>query len=100
MSCSEGRCLARRGPPERPNKRQYYGRKAKWTPRPARPKALAEAPIDYDQWLIELRSRLGLSQSELAAAIGAAGKAVVYQWETRKRVPSAVLWSRLVKLFA
>jgi DNA-binding XRE family transcriptional regulator len=30
-----------------------------------------------------LRRRLGLSQQQLAAKVGAAGKAVVYQWEGR-----------------
>ena len=30
--------------------------------------------------------------------LGAAGKAVVYQWESRKRWPSAVFWRRIVLL--
>jgi hypothetical protein len=34
----------------------------------------------------------------LARRIGAAGKAVVYQWESRKRTPSPVLWQRVLEL--
>jgi hypothetical protein len=34
----------------------------------------------------------------LAEKIGAAGKAVVYQWESRKRKPSPVLWQRVERL--
>ena len=30
--------------------------------------------------------------------IGAAGKAVVYQWEARKRTPSPVFWQRVQEL--
>jgi len=29
---------------------------------------------------------------------GAAGKAVIYQWESRKRTPSPVLWQRIREL--
>ena len=39
--------------------------------------------------LVRLRHRLGLSQQQLAAKVGAAGKAVVYQWESGKRRPFA-----------
>jgi hypothetical protein len=34
----------------------------------------------------------------LARRIGAAGKAVVYQWESRKRTPSPVLWQQVMRL--
>jgi hypothetical protein len=34
----------------------------------------------------------------LARGFGAAGKAVVYQWESRKRPPSPVLWQRVLEL--
>ena len=50
-----------------------------------------------DQDAYDLR-RLGLSQSRLAHRIGAAGKAVVYQWESRRRVPSPVFWRRVEEL--
>lgn len=59
---------------------------------------LAVAPSDYDSRLRILRNDLGLSQGALAALIGAAGKAVVYQWESRKRTPSPVLWQRVIAL--
>jgi DNA-binding transcriptional regulator YiaG len=41
-----------------------------------------------------------LSQSAFAQRIGAANKAVVYQWESRKRTPSPVLWQRVLALTA
>ena len=41
----------------------------------------------------------GLSQAQLATLVGAAQKAVVYQWEARKRRPSPLFWQRLTTLF-
>ena len=32
------------------------------------------------------------------ALVGAAGKAVVYQWEARKRTPSPLFWQRVHEL--
>jgi hypothetical protein len=55
----------------------------------ARPVPLdTTVPVDYDRQLRSLRRALRLTQSALAERIGAANKAVVYQWESRKRVPS------------
>jgi len=59
---------------------------------------LPSVPDDYHGRLRALRQRLVLSQSELAQQIGAANKAVIYQWESRKRRPSPVLWKRVVDL--
>jgi DNA-binding transcriptional regulator YiaG len=59
---------------------------------------LPSVPIDYDHRLRSLRRRLQLSQAALAARVGAAGKAVVYQWESRKRTPSPVFWQRVQEL--
>jgi len=59
---------------------------------------LIAVPRDYHVRLRTLRRRLGLSQSALARQIGAAGKAVVYQWESRKRTPSPVLWVKIERL--
>jgi DNA-binding transcriptional regulator YiaG len=59
---------------------------------------LPSVPIDYDDQLRGLRRRLRLSQAALAVRVGAAGKAVVYQWESRKRSPSPVLWQRVQQL--
>jgi DNA-binding transcriptional regulator YiaG len=55
-------------------------------------------PANYAAALVGLRRRLGLSQQQLAAKVGAAGKAVVYQWETGKRKPSPVFWLRVERL--
>lgn len=56
------------------------------------------APTNYAAQLIGLRQRLGLSQEQLAAKVGAASKAVVYQWESGKRRPSPVFWVRIERL--
>lgn len=65
-----------------------------------RPKMLtwSSVPVDYDRQLRALRAHLGLSQRTLAHRIGAAGKAAVYQWESRKRTPSPILWARVPTL--
>jgi len=55
-------------------------------------------PHDYYTRLRRLRQQLRVSQAGLAARIGAAGRAVVYQWESRKRKPSPVLWQRVLQL--
>ena len=55
-------------------------------------------PADYDRRLRRVRRVLRLTQSAFAERIGAAGKAVVYQWETRKRRPSPVFWQRIQDL--
>ena len=62
------------------------------------PLPLPPVPDDYDDRLRELRRRMRLTQEALARRIGAAGKAVVYQWESRKRRPSPVLWARVEAL--
>jgi DNA-binding transcriptional regulator YiaG len=79
-------------------KLQFYGKTVRWAPRPAPPSHLLQPPDDYDERLVKLRRSLGLSQAQLARRIGAAGKAVVYQWESRKRSPSPVLWRRISDL--
>ena len=59
---------------------------------------LPSIPVDYDRHLRTLRRRLRLSQAAFATRVGAAGKAVVYQWESRKRTPSPVFWRRIQAL--
>ena len=59
---------------------------------------LPPVPDDYDDRLRGLRRRMHLTQDALARRIGAAGKAVAYQWESRKRMPSPVLWARVEAL--
>jgi len=55
-------------------------------------------PTNYAASLVLLRHRLGFSQQQLASRIGAASKAVVYQWESGKRTPSPVFWLRIERL--
>ncbi len=59
---------------------------------------LPPIPADYDRRLLALRDRLHLTQDGLAQRIGAASKAVIYQWESRKRTPSPVLWQHVLRL--
>ena len=75
-------------------RRSYYGR----TVRPADrrvPLTWSTVPVDYDVRIRTVRRGLGLSQARFAARVGAARKAVVYQWEARKRCPSPVFWQRI-----
>ncbi len=62
------------------------------------PVPLSSVPDDYDQQLRDLRQRRRLTQGALARRIGAARKAVVYQWESRRRTPSPVLWKHVLEL--
>jgi DNA-binding transcriptional regulator YiaG len=59
---------------------------------------LLSVPPDYDKRLKHLRHTLGLTQGAFAQRIGAANKAVVYQWESRQRRPSPVFWQRVESL--
>ena len=51
------------------------------------PAPLPLVPPDYAVRLKSLRAQLKLTQQGFARLVGAAGKAVVYQWESRKRTP-------------
>ena len=75
-------------------RRSYYGRPVKQVDRLA-PLTWASVPADYDVQIRALRRARGLSQARLATLVGAARKAVVYQWEARKRCPSPVFWARI-----
>jgi DNA-binding transcriptional regulator YiaG len=77
-------------------KRQYYRQTTQWN-RPPKP-AVCTVPADYDVVVRALRMRYKLTQAALAARIGAANKAVIYQWESKRRRPSPVLWTRLQTL--
>lgn len=80
-------------------KNQFYNKRTRWMPRPTPPQFPA-VPDDYDRKVATLRRALDLSQAQLAVRIGAANKAVVYQWESRRRRPSPLLWQRLTSLEA
>ena len=75
--------------------RTHYRRFAGQAPCPA---PLPAVSPDYDVRLKNLRAQLKLTQQALARQVGAAGKAVVYQWEARKRTPSPVFWKRIQAL--
>ena len=68
-------------------RRSYYGRAVRPADRRA-PLTWASVPSDYDAQIRALRRARGLSQGQLATLVGAAQKAIVYQWEARKRTPS------------
>ena len=61
-------------------RRSYYGRTVRPDDRRA-PLTWASVPDDYDVQIRALRRARGLSQAQLATLVGAAHKAVVYQWE-------------------
>ena len=63
-------------------RRSYYGRPVKPVDRRT-PLTWASVPSDYDAQIRALRRARGLSQAQLATLVGAARKAVVYQWEAR-----------------
>ena len=78
-------------------RRSYYGRTVRPDDRRA-PLTWTSVPRDYDAQIRALRRARGLSQGQLATLVGAAHKAVVYQWEARKRTPSPLFWQRLTAL--
>ena len=75
----------------------YYGRQVRPADR-REPPSWASVPGDYDVQIRALRRARGLSQAQLATLVGAARKAVVYQWEARKRTPSPLFWQRIAAL--
>ena len=75
-------------------RRSHYGRTVRPDDRRA-PLTWSTVPVDYDVRIRAMRRDLGLSQAQLAALVGAARKAVVYQWEAQKRTPSPVFWQRI-----
>ena len=61
-------------------RRHYYGTQRR-PPATAVPLTWASVPEDYDVQLKALRRHLDISQAGFARLVGAAGKAVVYQWK-------------------
>ena len=78
-------------------RQSYYGRTVRPYDRRA-PLTWASVPDDYDAQIRAVRRARGLSQGQLATLVGAARKAVVYQWEARKRTPSPLFWQRIAAL--
>ena len=63
------------------------------------PSSWASVLDDYDVQIRVLRRVRGLSWTQLATLVSAARKAVVYQWEARKRTPSPLFWQRIAALY-
>ncbi len=80
-------------------RRSYYRRMVRPDDRRT-PLTWTNVPDDYDLQIRALRRARGLSQAQLATLVGAAHKAVVYQWDARKRTPSPVFWQRIAALHA
>ena len=78
-------------------RRSGYRHRAHLEQRP-QPLRWSDVPGDYDTRIRAVRQQLKVSQREFAVLIGAACKAVVYQWESRKRCPSPVFWQRISQL--
>jgi len=78
-------------------RRSYYGRTVRAEDRRL-PLTWSDIPPDYDVRIRVVRRSLGLSQARFAKLVGAAQKAVVYQWESGKRCPSPVFWRRIDEL--
>ena len=77
--------------------RYYKQSYSRFALKPQAPES-TRVPPNYARRLSEVRGRLRLTQAALAEHIGAAGKAVVYQWESGKRKPSPVFWRRIEEL--
>jgi DNA-binding transcriptional regulator YiaG len=77
---------------------RYYRKSySRFAPKPWPPERTC-VPPDWARQLLRIRREFQLTQAQLAEQIGAAGKAVVYQWESSKRTPSPVFWERILRL--
>jgi DNA-binding transcriptional regulator YiaG len=77
-----------------------YFEKAVWPKERPAPLSWDQIPPDYDERIRRVRRRLGCTQAQFAARLGAARKAVVYQWESRRRCPSPLFWQRIREIAA
>ena len=77
--------------------KHYRQRYSRFAP-PLSCSPIETVPSDVARRIAGLRRWFGITQSEFARRIGAANKAVIYQWESRKRTPSIVFWRRIEKL--
>jgi ribosome-binding protein aMBF1 (putative translation factor) len=80
--------------------RHVYFERAVWPKARPAPLTWSQIPPDSADQIRRVRQRLGLTQTQFAARVGAARKAVVYQWESRKRCPSPLFWERVRGLSA
>jgi len=65
----------------------------------ARPSTSSTIPDDYSLQIKQLRGRIGLTQKQLAEALGVSF-ATVNRWENGQSKPSQLSWSQLQKLLA
>jgi DNA-binding transcriptional regulator YiaG len=79
--------------------RYYKQSYSRFAPKPPALKR-GTVPTDWASQLVSIRQQLELTQAQLAAQVGAANKAVIYQWESGKRRPSPVFWERIERLLA
>ena len=75
-----------------------YFEKALWPRNRPVPLTWQQIPPDCAEQIRRVRQQLGLTLGQFAVRLGAANKAVVYQWESKKRVPSPVFWQRVEAL--
>jgi DNA-binding XRE family transcriptional regulator len=79
-------------------RREHFGVPERTRPGHSTPPKLAEVPGDYAARIRGLRLWLDMTLDDFARHIGAANKAVIYQWESGKRKPSPVFWERIDEL--
>jgi len=72
-----------------------YFETAVWPKQRPAPLRWDTVPPDCAVRIRKLRQQLGMTLTEFAAQVGAACKAVVYQWESQKRCPSPLFWQRI-----
>jgi DNA-binding transcriptional regulator YiaG len=78
--------------------RTYYKQSYRWNRRSVRRPVVPIVPADYPDRVRRMRTALRCSMAQFAAKVGAANKAVVYQWEARKRTPSPMFWRKVEQL--
>ena len=80
-----------------------YFETAVWPKQRPAPLRWDTVPPDCAVRIRNLRQQLGMTLTEFAAQVGAACKAVVYQWESQKRCPSPLsgnafkTWKRVAR---
>jgi ribosome-binding protein aMBF1 (putative translation factor) len=75
-----------------------YFEKAVWPKDRPAPLSWSHIPSDCGDRIRRARRRFGLTQAQFAARVGAARKAVVYQWESRQRCLSPLFWQRILEI--
>ena len=78
--------------------REFYKQSYRWDRGSVRPSVRPEVPSDYPDRVRRTRLALGCTLAQFAIRLGAANKAVIYQWESRKRTPSPMFWRKVVGL--